>query len=85
MLNLYCKMAYYEMKARRAIQRTLHEQSGVDGLIVALILVGVALIIGFAFRKSLKAMIENLWNSLVKNGNIDTTQSSVVSEWEWGG
>ena len=83
MLKLYCSLAYYKMKARQAVSRTLHEQSGIDGLIVTLILVGIALIAGFAFRKTLVNTIGKMWNQLVVNGTKDTNKSQVVGSFEW--
>lgn len=83
--KLYCMGAYYVMKAKELMRRTVKEQSGVDGLIVTLLLVGVALILGFAFKSSLKKIVEDLWSNLVKDGSVNTTQSDVVSDWSWGG
>ena len=82
-MNFYVMSTWCKMKLSQITHRSINDQSGVDGLIVTLILVGVALILGFAFKSTLKIMVENLWNSLVKDGNIDTTRDSVGGDWNW--
>lgn len=75
---------YCRCKVETAIGRTFNEENGLDGIVVALILLGVALILGFAFKNQLQDMVEKIWNELVKGGNHETGIDNVAADWSWG-
>lgn len=77
---LFCKC-----KVDNAIRRTFNEETGLSELIIALILLGVALILGFAFKNQLQDMVQSLWDNLVAGGKHDTDISKVTTTWSWGG
>ena len=62
-------------------KRVFKEQAGGAELIATLIIIGIVLILAFAFKEKLIDLVQNLWNNLLKNGNEDTKQGDVVEEW----
>lgn len=62
-------------------KRVFKEQAGGAELIATLIIIGIVLILAFAFKDKLIELVQNLWNNLLKNGNEDTKQGDVVNEW----
>lgn len=63
-------------------KRVFKEQAGGAELIATIVIIGIVLILAFAFRTQLVELVKNLWNNLLKNGNQNTQQSDVVSEWQ---
>ena len=63
-------------------KRVFKEQAGGAELIATLVIIGIVLILAFAFKNQLGELVKNLWNNLLKNGDQNTTQQSVVSEWQ---
>jgi len=74
---LYCKAKMDSM-----FRRVFKEQAGGAELIATLVIVGIVLILAFTFKDMLIDLVKNLWNNLLKNGNENTTQGSVVQTWE---
>lgn len=62
-------------------KRVFKEQAGGAELIATLIIIGIVMILAFAFRTQLMELVKNLWNNLLKDGNKDTSQQDVVSAW----
>ena len=62
-------------------RRTFKEQAGGAEIIATLIIVGIVLILAFIFKDQLIALVQKLWNELLKNGNQNTKQGNVVPEW----
>lgn len=69
------------VKIHNAFRRIFKEQAGGAELIATLIIIGIVLILAFAFKDKLGELVKNLWNNLIKNGNQDTKQNEVVNEW----
>lgn len=62
-------------------KRVFKEQAGGAELIATLIIIGIVLILAFLFKDKLIELVKNLWNNLLKDGNQDTNQQDVVTEW----
>lgn len=74
---------YCLFKADCWFKKVFKEQAGGAEIIATLIIIGIVLILAFAFRNQLVGLIENLWNSFVRDGNKDTSQQEVVNDWTW--
>lgn len=73
---IYCKI-----KVDAWFKRVFKEQAGGAELIATLVIIGIVLILAFAFKDHLINLVKNLWNNLLKNGNQDTQQGDVVDSW----
>lgn len=73
-INCKCKIDSW-------FKRVFKEQAGGAELIATIVIIGIVLILAFAFKDKLLDLVKNLWNGLVKNGNQSTSQSDVVTEW----
>ncbi len=62
-------------------KRVFKEQAGGAELIATLVIIGIVLILAFAFKDQLGNLVKDLWNNLVKDGNQDTSQDNVVGAW----
>lgn len=70
-----------KIKVDSWFKRVFKEQAGGAELIATLVIIGIVLILAFAFKDHLTDLVKGIWNSLVVNGDETTTQQSVVSEW----
>ncbi len=75
-MALNCKI-----KVDGMFKRVFKEQAGGAELIATLVIIGIVLILAFAFKDHLIELVENIWNNLIANGNQNTTQQQVVSQW----
>lgn len=62
-------------------KRVFKEQAGGAELIATLVIVGIVLILAFAFKDQLIDLVKNIWNKLIANGNENTTQTDVATTW----
>ena len=62
-------------------KRVFKEQAGGAELIATLIIIGIVLILAFAFRTQLTGLVKNLWNGLMVNGDENTQKDSIISTW----
>jgi len=62
-------------------KRVFKEQAGGAELIATLVIIGIVLILAFAFKDKLIELVKNLWNNLLKQGDESTSQGDVVSDW----
>ena len=82
MMNTAKNVAQYGLrKVDGWFKRVFKEQAGGAELIATLIIIGIVLILAFAFKDKLIDLVKNLWNSLLKEGNENTSQVNVVDEW----
>lgn len=82
MINTVKRTATYGMcKVDSWFRRVFKEQAGGAELIATLIIIGVVLILAFAFKDKIIDLVKNLWNDLLKDGDENTSQSDVVEEW----
>ena len=72
---------YAKYKVDAWFKRVFKEQAGGAELIATLIIIGIVLILAFAFKDKLIDLVKNLWNNLLKNGEESTKQGDVVEEW----
>jgi len=69
-------------KIHSAFRRVFKENAGGAELIATLIIIGIVLILAFAFKDKLGDLVKDLWNNLIQSGNESTSQQSVVDKWE---
>lgn len=83
MLTNIKNMAFYcKVKVDGMFRRVFKEQAGGAELIATLIIVGIVLILAFAFKEKITDLVKDLWNNLVQQGNENTNQQGVVDTWE---
>lgn len=73
---LFCKT-----KVDGWFKRVFKEQAGGAELIATLVIIGIVLILAFAFKDQLISLVKNIWNNLIANGNEGTTQQDVATTW----
>lgn len=73
---LFCKI-----KVDSWFRRVFKEQAGGAELIATLVIIGIVLILAFAFKDQLILLVKNIWNNLIANGNEGTTQQDVATTW----
>ena len=85
MNNMLNKVYFGSLNCRAKVngffRRAFKEEKGGAELIATLIIIGIVLILAFAFKDKLIGLVKNLWNSLLKNGNENTAQGDVVEDW----
>ena len=81
LIKAQCAVETGKEKAHAWFRRVFKEQAGGAELIATLIIIGIVLILAFAFKDKLIGLVKNLWNNLIAGGNEGTTQSEVVSTW----
>lgn len=75
-MYFYCKA-----KVSGAFNRIRNEQAGGSELIATLVIIGIVLILAFAFKDKLIELVKGIWNNLVVNGNENTAQTDVATSW----
>lgn len=75
-LAITCKI-----KVDAWFKRVFKEQAGGAELIATLVIIGIVLILAFAFKDKLIELVKNLWNNLLKQGDESTSQGDVVTDW----
>ena len=60
-----------QLRVRRFIQE-MKEESGVSGIVAAVILVLLAVLLASMFWDSLKELVHNLWTSVTSNVSYNT-------------
>ena len=75
-LAITCKI-----KVDAWFKRVFKEQAGGAELIATLVIIGIVLILAFAFTDKLIELVKNLWNNLLKQGDESTSQGDVVTDW----
>ncbi len=73
---------YGKMKVDGFFRRLFKEEAGGAELIATLIIIGIVLILAFAFKDKLAELVKNIWNNLIVNGSQDTNQKDVGTEWK---
>ena len=80
-LKAQCAAETCKEKTHAWFKRVFKEQAGGAELIATLVIIGIVLILAFAFKEKIAGLVKNLWNDLLRDGNQSTTQSSVVNTW----
>lgn len=70
-----------KVKVDSWFKRVFKEEAGGAELIATLVIVGIVLILAFAFKQKLTELVKGIWNSLVVNGTETTTQQDVTTTW----
>lgn len=82
MLSMMKNAAVYGLyKVDGWFKRAFKEQKGAAELIATLVIIGIVLILAFAFKDQLISLVKNLWNSLLADGKESTKQTDVVTKW----
>lgn len=74
-------MLLIKAKVDNWFRRVFKEQAGGAELVATLVLVGIVLILAFAFKDQLFKLVKSIWDKLVVNGNESSTQQGVTSAW----
>lgn len=72
---------FCKVKIDNMFRRVFKEQAGGAELIATLVIIGIVLILAFAFKDKLIELVKNIWNNLIAGGNANTQQSDVVTQW----
>lgn len=75
-------MLLIKAKVDNWFRRVFKEQAGGAELVATLVIVGIVLILAFAFKDQLINLVKSIWNNLVVNGNEGTTQQDVANTWD---
>ena len=63
----YNAVAWLQVRLSGAPRR-LKDEQGDAGVITAIVLIGIAVVLGFLFRNAIVTLAKNLWESLVGGG-----------------
>lgn len=74
--------SYYKTKIDAWFKKVFKEQAGGAELIATLVIIGIVLILAFAFKDQLIDLVKNIWNKLIANGNENTSQQDVANQWQ---
>lgn len=72
---------FCKVKIDNMFRRVFKEQAGGAELIATLVIIGIVLILAFAFKDKLIELVKNIWNNLIAGGDASTTQDKVVTQW----
>ncbi|MBR6862395.1 MAG: hypothetical protein IKM73_13850 [Acidaminococcaceae bacterium] len=61
-------VAWLQVRLAGAPRRLKDEQRGDAGVITAIVLIGIAVVLGFVFKDAIGTLAGNLWRSLVGGG-----------------
>ena len=82
MLTNIKNMAFYcKIKVDGMFRRVFKEQAGGAELIATLIIVGIVLVLAFAFKDKIGDLVKELWNNIVRGDNPDAKQAEIIPEW----
>lgn len=70
-----------KIKIDSMFKRVFKEQAGGAELIATLVIIGIVLILAFAFKDKLIELVKSIWNNLIANGNENTSQTDVATQW----
>lgn len=74
-------MLLIKVKVDSWFRRVFKEQAGGAELVATLVIVGIVLILAFAFKDQLTNLVKSIWNNLVVAGTETTTQQDVATTW----
>ena len=69
-------VAWLQLRLSGAPRRLKDEQRGDAGVITAIVLIGIAVVLGFIFRGAIVELAGNLWESLVGGGATGNTEAA---------
>ena len=75
-------ITYCKNKVHGFFTRIFKEQAGGAELIATLVIIGIVLVLAFAFKDQLTGLVKSIWNNLIASGNEDTGITEVASTWE---
>lgn len=81
MTTLNTSLLYCKTKVDGWFRKVFKEQAGGAELIATLVIIGIVLILSFAFKTQLISLVKNIWNNLIVSGNEATTQTDVATQW----
>lgn len=80
--SIQTSLVYCKVKVDGFFRRLFKENAGGAELIATLIIIGIVLILAFAFKDKLSELVKNIWNNLIVNGNESTNQKDIGTEWK---
>lgn len=79
--KLQVKAVCGKIRMQESVKRLIKGEAGGAELIATLVIIGIVLILAFAFKDKLTGLVKSIWNNLVASGNESTTQQNVASTW----
>ena len=79
--NLYFGLVCLKNKVHAGFRRVFKDQAGAAELIATMVIVGIVLVLAFAFRKQLVDLVKSLWNNLIHEGKQDGDVTTYTNEW----
>ena len=76
--SMNAALTYCYCKIDAAFRRVFKDESGAAELVATLVIVGIALALAIAFRKTLIGMVTNIWDSMVGDKSIDTNKTPTI-------
>ena len=80
--SIQTSLVYCKVKVDGFFRRLFKENAGGAELIATLIIIGIVLILAFAFKDKLSELVKNIWNNLIVNGNESNNQKDIGTEWK---
>ena len=77
-------VAWLQVRLAGAPRRLKDEQRGDAGVITAIVLIGIAVILGFVFKDAIIKLAQNLWDGLV-NPKADPSANPEMPKLQFGG
>lgn len=66
-LGMCCRLEYMKRRMAGAWQELKEDEKGSTAtVVIEIVMIGMVLVLGFAFRKQIGSLFASLWNSLVK-------------------
>lgn len=78
--SMNAALTYCYCKIDAAFRRVFKEESGAAELVATLVIVGIALALAIAFRKTLIGMVTQIWDSFVKNPDTNPNTTPSIPE-----
>ena len=75
-------MLLIKAKVDNWFRRVFKEQAGGAELVATLVIVGIVLILAFAFKDKLMELVKNIWKSLIVEGNDKAKSTEIGPKWE---
>lgn len=74
---------YVKCQVSTWFRKTFNDESGAAEVVATLVIIGIALALALIFREKLVALVKNLWNQLVSNGDTSAKSAKDVAGGDW--
>jgi len=77
----YVKTTQTLRRGSKKVSDFINEERGASDILALIIVLGIVLAIGFAFRKQILKLVGDLWNDLVVSKDKNPETNVKVNEW----